>query len=153
MNRYNTPDLDLANTPTEVNKIALSQVSKFRRCGVVLSCVSSCEREAWTNNETNVTRRLRNLRATTPQLQHIRCSLLCLQWATPGCTHQCAGKNSMHVQFWQPTTSPLPSEFDTLLGARRLQHVLLNPGLTCHRIRSFGPTLFWQLLSLSFWRG
>jgi len=122
-----TLNLNLANTPTKVNKIALSQASSFRRCGVVLSCVSSCEREACANNETNV--RLRNLRATTPQ--HIRCSLLGLQWATPGCTHQCAGQHvcSMHVQFLAPTTSPSASGFDTLLAARRRQHACcLNPG-------------------------
>ena len=74
-----------ANIPTKVGKlaIALSQALSFRRYGVVLSCVSSCERKACANNETNV--RLRNLRTTTPQ--NIRCSLLSLQceniWLTP----------------------------------------------------------------------
>ena len=74
-----------ANIPTKVGTlaIALSQAPSFRRCGVVLSCVSSCEREACADNETNV--RLRSLHKTTPQ--HIRCSLLSLQcaqtWLTP----------------------------------------------------------------------
>jgi len=65
-----THNLNLANTLIEVNKIVLSQASSFRRC-VVLSCVSSCEREACANTEIHV--RLRNLRATTPQ--HIWYSL------------------------------------------------------------------------------
>ena len=56
-----------ANIPTKVGTlaIALSQALSFRRYGVVPSCVSSCERKACSNNETNV--RLRNLRTTTPQ--------------------------------------------------------------------------------------
>ena len=68
-----------ANIPTKVGTlaIALSQAPSYRRSGVVLSCVSSCERKACANNETNV--RLRNLRTTTPQ--HIKCSLLSLQGA------------------------------------------------------------------------
>ena len=68
-----------ANMPTKVGTlaIALSQAPSFRRCGLVLACVSSYEREACANNKTNV--RLRNLRTTTPQ--HNRCSLLSLQCA------------------------------------------------------------------------
>ena len=141
-----THNLNLANTPTKVKKIALSQASSFRRCGCVLSCVSSCEREACANYETNV--RLQNLRATTPQ--RIRCSLLGLQWATPGCTNQGAGQHvcSMHVQFLTPDASPSPSGFDTLLAARRRQHACcLNPGFACSTpelrwTRGYGRILF-----------
>ena len=74
-----------AKIPTKVGTlaIALLQAPIFRRCGLVLACISSCEREACANNETNV--RLRNLRTNTPQ--HIRCSLLSLlcahRWLTP----------------------------------------------------------------------
>ena len=74
-----------AKIPTKVGTltIALSQAPSFRRCGLVLVCVSSCERETCANNGTKV--RLWNLRANTPQ--HIRCSLLSLQcahiWLTP----------------------------------------------------------------------
>ena len=43
-----------ANISTKVGTllaIAPSQAPSFRRCGVVLSCVSSCEREACANNK------------------------------------------------------------------------------------------------------
>ena len=58
-----------ANISTKVSTVAIapSQAPSFRRCGVVLSCVSFCEREACVNNETNV--RLRNLCTTTHQVQ------------------------------------------------------------------------------------
>jgi len=140
-----THNLNLANTPTKVNKMPCR---KYRVSeGVVLwfPVYPSYRRKACAINETIV--RLRNLHATTPQ--HIRCSLLAHQWATPGCKHQRPGQYvcGMHVQFLSFTTSPSPSGFDTFLAARRCQNACFqNPGFARStpelRRSRFGRTLF-----------